>query len=251
MESHYEVLGLSPDAEEAAVRRAYRELLTDHHPDQGGSRERFLRIKTAYEELVDERAPAAHETDGGAVPAGDIEPPDGRRAGPTYDPADRDPPGDHALTVSGHYLTLSLSGLVHDLDLDRLVDGQVNVATERTVAFFEVHNTSSRTLHWDGNANASFVGDDGFLYEGSSIVAPHADRLPRRWCGTDVDLRPGRGLSAVVIATDIPADVTVREVIYTQHVPDSDGTGVEDTERYLFEIEPLVRERLDRLPFDR
>ncbi|WP_241434288.1 J domain-containing protein [Natronorubrum tibetense] len=37
MESHYEVLGLSPAADERAVRRAYRTLLKEHHPDQGGS----------------------------------------------------------------------------------------------------------------------------------------------------------------------------------------------------------------------
>ena len=249
MESHYEALGLSPDADEATVRRAYRDLLKDHHPDQGGSRERFIRIRTAYEAIVGERAPIERETDGGAVPADGVA---GQAASPpglTYVPADERSVAEHALTVDGHYLTLTLSGLVQGLDLGRLIDGGVNAGTERTVAFVEVHSTSSRDLHWDGNANTSFIGDDGFLYEGSSIVAPHADRLPHRWCGTDVRLRPGRALNAVVIASEMPEDVSVQQIVYTQRVHDADG-DLEDTERYLFELRPLVRDRLDRLPFE-
>ncbi|WP_254522961.1 J domain-containing protein [Natrinema caseinilyticum] len=65
MTSHYEALGLTPDADEQAVRRAYRVLLKDHHPDHGGSREQFLRIKEAYEHILGERAPNDRETDGG------------------------------------------------------------------------------------------------------------------------------------------------------------------------------------------
>ncbi|SEQ54158.1 J domain-containing protein [Natrinema salaciae] len=250
MESHYEVLGLSPDADERAVRRAYRTLLKDHHPDQGGSRERFLRIKGAYEAILGEQAPDDHETDGGAIT-------DGRSNAcqyrPTDDPAERGETRDHELPVSGEYLTLTLAGLVHDVDVAALIDGPVTAATTRTVAFFRVHNTSSRSLAWQGTTNTSFFGDDGFLYEGSSIAAPHATDLPGRWTGAAVELEPGRAVDGVVIAQEIPDDVTVSEVMYTQHVPDetADGDGLADTERYLFELKPLVRERLDRFPFDR
>ena len=37
----YETLGLSPDADEAAVRRAYRKQVKETHPDRGGDEERF------------------------------------------------------------------------------------------------------------------------------------------------------------------------------------------------------------------
>ena len=246
MESHYEALGLSPTADETEVRQAYRALLKEHHPDQGGSRERFLRIKEAYEAIVGERPPSDRET-GGAI---------SRRGGTrgstrsTYVPESEDAVAEddyRTLTVGGDYLTLTLSALVHDVALETLVDDRVPAAADRTVAFFRVHNTSSETLPWRGRANTSFIGDDGFLYEGSSIVRPHADALPERWIGSDVDIPPGRAVDAVVIAQDIPADVTIEEVLYTQHVTD-DGAGT-DTERYLFELRPLVRERLNRLPF--
>lgn len=259
MESHYEVLGLSPDADDRAVRQAYRSLLTDHHPDQGGSRETFLRIKTAYESILDERAPAGRKADGGrrtlgsqATTARGGDASTRRTHPPTYDPADRPADGghDHEVTVSGEYLTLTLAGLVHDIDLESLVTGPVTAATSRTVAFFRIHNTSTQPLTWEGKANTSFVGDDGFLYEGSSIVTPHAAELPGRWTCTDVDIEPGRALDGIVIAQAIPDDVTLEQVMYTQHVPD-DSDGVADTERYLFELRPLVRDRLDRFPFER
>ncbi|WP_408958844.1 DnaJ domain-containing protein [Natrinema sp. 74] len=249
MESHYEALGLSPDADEQAVRRAYRTLLKEHHPDQGGSRERFLQIREAYEEIIGERAPNEREPDGSAITQGNGG--TRQRSRPTYDPDDRDLGGDRELTVSGEYLTLTLAGLVHGVDLEALVDSPVTAATTRTGAFFRVRNTSEHTLTWQGKTNTNFFGDDGFLYEGSSIVAPHATDLPDRWTGTDVDVPPGHAVDGVVIAQEIPDGVTIDQVMYTQHVPDEDSNGSEDTERYLFELKPLVRERLNRVPFER
>lgn len=272
MDRHYEALGLSPSADEREVRRAYRRLLKEHHPDQGGSRDRFLRINEAYEEIVGERPPPAPETDGGSIPehAGPT-PIDG--ADPTYDPAARTEtvPDHETLGVDGQYLHLTLAALVQRVSLERLVDGHVPAATERPVAFFHAENATGTTLSWNGTQNTAFVGDDGFLYEASNIVTPHADRLPERWCGRDVEIGPRRALDAVVIAQELPEDVTVEKVIYTHHpstadgetdrpsehssasapstTPDDDTAG--ETERYLFDLRPLVRERLNRLPFRR
>ena len=250
MESHYDVLGLSPTADEREVRRAYRAELKEHHPDQGGSRERFLRIKEAYEAIVGERPPTDAESDGRLASRSDNGTSPGARR-PTYDPdaVGVDEPGHEALTVDGDHLRLTLSGLVQHVSLDRLVD-DVPAATERTVAFFRVRNTGSETVSWDGTANTNFIGDDGFLYEGSNIVRPHAGRLPERWCVSAAEIEPGRALDAVVIAEEIPADVTVEQVKYTQRGTAEDGPDAE-TERYLFELRPLVRERLNRLPYRR
>lgn len=249
MESHYEVLGLSPTADEREVRRAYRTLLKDHHPDQGGSRERFLRIKEAYEALVGERPPTDPESGGAASQSGDPTVPEA--SDPTYDPdaVDVDEPGHEALTVDGERLRLTLSGLVQRVSLERLVDG-VSAAADRTVAFFRVRNTGSTAIAWDGAANTGFIGDDGFLYQGSNIASPHADRLPERWSVSATEIGPGRALDAVVIAVELPADVTVEQVVYTHRGTAADERDAE-TERYLFELRPLVRERLNRLPYRR
>ena len=50
----HEVLGVSPDAPEAAVKGAYRELVKERHPDHGGSQEQFKRLQNAKEAMLDE-----------------------------------------------------------------------------------------------------------------------------------------------------------------------------------------------------
>ncbi|MFB6147217.1 MAG: J domain-containing protein [Halobacteriaceae archaeon] len=50
----YEVLGLDPGADEAAVRAAYRDRVKEVHPDRGGDEASFRRVKAAYSRLVDD-----------------------------------------------------------------------------------------------------------------------------------------------------------------------------------------------------
>nr|WP_303650396.1 J domain-containing protein [Halalkalicoccus sp. NIPERK01] len=61
----FATLGLPTDASEAEVRAAYREKIKRVHPDQGGSRESFERVREAY---ATARAHAA-ETDADTAPA--------------------------------------------------------------------------------------------------------------------------------------------------------------------------------------
>ncbi|ROQ40826.1 nuclease-like protein [Frondihabitans sp. PhB188] len=66
----YEVLGVSPAASQDELRRAYRRLARQTHPDLGGTPERFRRVQLAWELVgsVDDRArydsgrPAARES---------------------------------------------------------------------------------------------------------------------------------------------------------------------------------------------
>lgn len=50
----HEVLDVSPDADAAVVEAAFRAKVTDVHPDNGGTREAFQRVKRAKERLVGE-----------------------------------------------------------------------------------------------------------------------------------------------------------------------------------------------------
>lgn len=54
-------LGLSVDADEAAIKRRYRDLAAQHHPDRGGSAEQFIAIREAYEILIKARGSVAGE----------------------------------------------------------------------------------------------------------------------------------------------------------------------------------------------
>jgi curved DNA-binding protein CbpA len=56
VQNHYEILGLWRDASEAEIRRAYRRLALQNHPDVSsdhGAGERFRAIKEAYDVLAD------------------------------------------------------------------------------------------------------------------------------------------------------------------------------------------------------
>ncbi|MFB6117030.1 J domain-containing protein [Halosegnis sp.] len=51
-----ETLGVDVDAEAAEIRRAYRERVKQTHPDHGGDRETFKRVRWAYEYLQEHRS---------------------------------------------------------------------------------------------------------------------------------------------------------------------------------------------------
>src|SRR3989344_4170905 len=50
---YYEILGLSKNSNEQDIKRAYRKLAHEYHPDKGGSSDKFKEINQAYEVLSD------------------------------------------------------------------------------------------------------------------------------------------------------------------------------------------------------
>jgi DnaJ-class molecular chaperone len=48
----WEVLGVSKDADENTVKKAYRKLAMKHHPDKGGDSEKFKQIQNAYDRII-------------------------------------------------------------------------------------------------------------------------------------------------------------------------------------------------------
>ncbi|HUG84715.1 MAG TPA: J domain-containing protein [Euzebya sp.] len=61
MRDLYEVLGVSKDATEAEIKRAYRGRARDLHPDQGGDEEAFKELTAAYEVLKNPQAKANYD----------------------------------------------------------------------------------------------------------------------------------------------------------------------------------------------
>ena len=64
----FEVLGVTTDADDAEISRAYRKRVKETHPDQGGSREAFMRVQQAYAAIRDGTVELAED---GSVEAAD------------------------------------------------------------------------------------------------------------------------------------------------------------------------------------
>jgi len=52
--SHYATLGIKEDATSAEVKKAFRKLAAEHHPDKGGNEEKFKQINEAYHTLKED-----------------------------------------------------------------------------------------------------------------------------------------------------------------------------------------------------
>jgi len=53
MSDYYSTLGVLKTANQEEIKKAYRKLAGQHHPDRGGSKEKFQEIQTAYDTLSD------------------------------------------------------------------------------------------------------------------------------------------------------------------------------------------------------
>lgn len=62
--NYYQTLGVGPDATADDIKRAYRKLASQHHPDKGGDKHRFQEIQKAYEILGDTSKRQAYDNPG-------------------------------------------------------------------------------------------------------------------------------------------------------------------------------------------
>jgi DnaJ-class molecular chaperone len=61
---YYDVLGVAKDASEDDIKKAYRKLAMEHHPDRGGDEELFKEAKEAYETLSDPKKRSQYDGTG-------------------------------------------------------------------------------------------------------------------------------------------------------------------------------------------
>jgi DnaJ-class molecular chaperone len=53
--SHYETLKVQENASSDDIKKAYRKLASQHHPDKGGDTKEFQKIQEAYEAIKKQR----------------------------------------------------------------------------------------------------------------------------------------------------------------------------------------------------
>jgi len=61
MQNPYQTLGVERNAPADEIKRAYRKLASQHHPDKGGDKTRFQEIQQAYDTLSDANRRAAYD----------------------------------------------------------------------------------------------------------------------------------------------------------------------------------------------
>lgn len=61
MKDYYSILGVARTADASEIKKAYRRLASQHHPDKGGDTARFQEIEEAYRVLSDPQQRAAHD----------------------------------------------------------------------------------------------------------------------------------------------------------------------------------------------
>lgn len=81
MATHYETLGIGKDASPDEIKKAFRRLASQHHPDKGGDTKKFQEIQAAYDVLSDPNKKASYDNpapsfgDGGFFYQGNQMPP--------------------------------------------------------------------------------------------------------------------------------------------------------------------------------
>jgi DnaJ-class molecular chaperone len=61
MTNHYQTLGVDRNASPDEIKRAYRKLASQHHPDKGGNKTKFQEIQSAYDTLSNPQKRAMHD----------------------------------------------------------------------------------------------------------------------------------------------------------------------------------------------
>jgi molecular chaperone DnaJ len=75
MEDFYKVLGVNENATQDEIKKAYRKLAVEHHPDKGGNEDTFKKISQAYDTIGDDNKRKQYDNQkrnpfGGGGPAG-------------------------------------------------------------------------------------------------------------------------------------------------------------------------------------
>jgi hypothetical protein len=256
MPNPYDVLGITRNASEIVVEAAYRALVKEHHPDQGGSQERFQEIQDAYEQIQN-GDPTTGSTDGTSTFSGFAR---GLAAlGTPVSAASIEGTLADDLTIEKGPLRVSLVGLfrtdIEPLAWPHEVD---SIQTEnRFLCVTRIENTSEYVQKWNGISKTKFVGSDGQTYSPTHDLAstetdipPNADprdtKLSPQFSTNYTELEPKSWTLGITVAPNLPGEVDLQRMSYTHSVFEGHQTDgvVKEKIRYEFSVTPERRQQM-------
>lgn len=70
MSNYYDILGVNKEASPEEIKKAYRKMAMQHHPDKGGDEAKFKSVQEAYDVLSDDQKRSNYDRFGSAEPRG-------------------------------------------------------------------------------------------------------------------------------------------------------------------------------------
>lgn len=236
MPNPYEVLGVTPNANEVVIEAAYKALVKEHHPDQGGDEEEFKEIKRAYESICSR---SASSNDGSYTSFQGFS--KGLLGlGTPVKSATIEGSLDDDLTIEQGPMRISLLGLFRT-DVSELIydHEQEGVRTEdRYLCILHLENLSEYVQPWRSD-NLVFIASDGQSYS-----ALRADKMPidsisplaNQFSINYQDLEPNTWTLGVAIPEELPPKVDIEKVVYKHNVHGSHQIDGHVNEQLRFEF---------------
>ena len=240
MEDPYSVLGISKDAPDTVVDAAYRALVKEKHPDNGGDPDEFKIVNEAYEKIKSNESGNSSKNKskpnwfGGMFDIEGFEPVE--TVSVVGDP-------DEGLTVEGKAFTVSLLGIVPHANVWRLVRLPEQMDGEhRTLVLFKMQNTTDDVHQWNSK-NTQYIDTDGFTYDSEMSTFIDRDNLQPRWTCVTAELDAHAKTYFIDMVEKMPSDAQISKVVHRQKTFDEgriDGL-VKDEERYEFNVQKESR----------
>jgi hypothetical protein len=249
-------LGITKNADEIVVEAAYRALVKEHHPDQGGRQERFQEIQDAYERIQNGE-PTAGTTDSTSTFSGFAR---GLTAlGTPVSAASIEGTLADDLTIEKGPLRVSLVGLFRT-DIEPLVwphEADSIQTKDRFLCVTRVENISEYVQKWDGLTKTKFVGSNGQTYSPTHdlastetdippIVDQRDTKLSPQFSTNYSELEPKSWTLGITVAPNLPRETDIQRASYTHSVFEGHQTDgiVKEKVRYEFSITPEKRQQM-------
>lgn len=237
----YEVLGVTPDADDAVIHAAYKSLIKKHHPDQGGTQKRFREIKTAHDMIKNGEVESKYknnDTPGvnslfGLITQVKTESITGSLS--------------DGLVLRGDQLKIALTNIRRVDITDHVYLPDETVTENRLILTTNVQNKSDHVQPFDPK-KGRIITEDGRRYDAQSVGLKEADKanisgiepLPSQTYGSKRKMEPHTKGNFITVIQKIPESVTIHRVIYPFNLfagDQHDGIVKEKT-RYVFDIQP-------------